>query len=186
VASPGRESPKSEGQRRLHALGLSLDEIAKAVGTTTGPVSRWLTGQRTPDDTRRRAVESAYGIPATSWDHAPGWVESDAPTVSEQARADLDEIEQVEEVLGSVRSKRRSAGITTQELARLAASEGQLIERLARLKQRQRESKQLLEATIVYAHPAWHRIREAISAALKKHPSVAREVDEALAKLGAA
>jgi len=45
----------------------SQNELARKLGTDSAVVSRWMTGQRTPELKLAVAIERLLGIPAAAW-----------------------------------------------------------------------------------------------------------------------
>ncbi|HSN26186.1 MAG TPA: hypothetical protein VLT45_07870, partial [Kofleriaceae bacterium] len=96
-----------------------------------------------------------------------------------------DRIAQLSDVLASVHNARKTENLGANELAKLAAAESNIVERLARLETARRAEAALLEARIVREHPTWRKLREALIGALKPHPEAARAVLEAFSLLEA-
>jgi hypothetical protein len=89
-------------------------------------------------------------------------------------------------MLGGIRAARSRPDVGATELARLMASEGTLIERIARLEAQRRAEIELLESRIVREHPAWQRLRDAVLDALRPFPDAARAVLTAVQSIEAA
>lgn len=87
--APLRAFVKTEGQRRLLALKLTLAEIAAAAGVTKNPASRWQRGIDLPTSAARERLEAVLGVPAIAWSRLP--TTSRQPQALPSAPADNDE-----------------------------------------------------------------------------------------------
>jgi transcriptional regulator with XRE-family HTH domain len=61
----------SDGARLLREVlalqGWSQNELARQLGTSSGLVSRWLSGRRTPGLVWAIAIARLTGVPASAW-----------------------------------------------------------------------------------------------------------------------
>lgn len=126
---------RSEGSRRLTLAG-SLAKTAKAAGLDVRTVARYRSGERTPTDATRQALEASLGIPPSAWDEPP----QDAPAPEASAPEEPDEPIELHESAGRdlavrhlerVRALRASATSTTERL-RLIEAERRAIEMVGR------------------------------------------------------
>lgn len=80
--TPGRQraavAPTSEGQERLLALEGSVRGLASKAGVHPSSLSEWMRGTSMPSPTHAARLETALGIPASSWENAPSGVTSGA------------------------------------------------------------------------------------------------------------
>ena len=58
---------RSDGSRLLGAVSDTQAQIARRVGVSRVTVGYWVSGERVPNDAHRDRLESAYGIPTSSW-----------------------------------------------------------------------------------------------------------------------
>lgn len=94
----------------------------------------------------------------------------------------LTTVEQVDVLLNQVRGLRqRSPDLTQAEVIRLVKEERSLLKTRSEIIQRN----ELREDTIVRLHPHWHKLRDSILNALKRHPEALQAVITALEAEGA-
>lgn len=208
---PTRSAPpgvtvRSEGQRQLISLGLSLATLTRALGDTVtrGAIHGWRAGTRSPGPRMRAMLASAYGIPPVAWTQLPNAAPPDqgparaqpagpssatAPTIppAEVGNPDLTDhatrstLEHASALLRQIQRDRAHADLLPSDRVRLADSEAKALSLRARL-----ERDQLwFEDRIVREHPAWLRVRREIVRVLVEYPDAARAVAEALARLEA-
>jgi len=184
---------RTEGQRRLLAVALEPRGIVAALGASKAAVSQWRSGQKVPGREWRAKLEAAFGIPASAWDRVAG---STVPVAARPAAAPAspparpaapvpsrgaETMGQVNELLEALDEERQDSGLTAAERARVCDAYTKALALKARL---EREA-ELLEDRVVREHPFWARIRGALVDALRAHPAAARDVADALGRLGA-
>ncbi|GMV14706.1 MAG: hypothetical protein AMXMBFR56_29300 [Polyangiaceae bacterium] len=146
---------KTEGQRLLSLVSLSAARVAAAVGCSRQAVLQWRQGVTTPAHEHRRALELELGIPARAWALRPGAeLEAPPPVVPAPASAAVEG--DGEELLEQVRRARREPGISSAELARLAAIELKILE-------------QRSEAEKLLASPAWGSLVDFLFGTVEGH-----------------
>lgn len=64
---PRRKTGAAILRARLKALRWSQSDLAKQIGVEPGPVSRWLTGARTPSLEMACRIQAATGVPVDAW-----------------------------------------------------------------------------------------------------------------------
>lgn len=208
MSHPTRSAPpgvtvRSEGQRQLISLGLSLATLTRALGgmVTRGAIHGWRAGTRSPGPRMRAALASAYGIPPVAWTQLPlasppdqGAARSPSSSTSTSSTStsppepvDLTDhatrstLEHASALLRQIQRDRAHADLLPSDRVRLADSEAKALSLRARL-----ERDQLwFEDRIVREHPAWLKVRREIVRVLVEYPDAARAVAEALARLEA-
>lgn len=177
---------RSEGQRRLRLLGLSLNDIAGAMGVSKQCVSGWKSGRTSPGTWHARSIENAYQIPTGAWHRTAGWSGDapGAPARRDDSPAPRGVIDQLADLLASTRAA-RMATTRPGDLAQLARAEGKLIERLAVLEAARRFDAMLDDPRTVTEHPKFIAFRAELLKALAPFPEVHATVCAALASVGA-
>ena len=168
---------RNEGQRLLLGVPQSLQQVADVLGLgSKQSVAAWRKGEYVPEDRYRRALEAQYGIPFAAWGtSAAGTDEGDTDDDDTEHDPDAD----YKLLLRSLRRQLRGAGLTARERAQLTDAFSRALAAKARLAQ-QRE---LLEDRTIRDHAKWKRLRDAIIAALIKHPAAARDVEAEIRRL---
>ena len=172
---------RSEGQRLLLEQRDSLSTIGRAVGATKQAVGLWRAGTNVPDDARRRALETHYGIPFAAW---AGRLEVAPPPAPDPiaAQDDDDEPSVMDDCVRLLRSLRRQLGredLTPRERVQLTEAFSRAVSQKARL-ERERE---LLEDRVIREHPKWRRLKAAMLEVLSKHTAAARDFEAVMLRL---
>jgi hypothetical protein len=181
--------PRTEGERLLRAVPLSLAEIAKRTRSSRAAVHDWRARSRRPDDDARVRLQTAFGIPRIAWEMRPGAAGAAATStpatpaaapaaVLAGAAADVSlasTLEQVVELLKGVQELRNNDGLDTSTRTRAADTEA----RVLALKRRIELDLEVTEERFVQS-AVWRRIRTRLMRALLNHPAAARDVCAAL------
>lgn len=169
---------QSEGQRLLVALGLSLEDVAGAVGCSRQAVSKWRSGEQTPSEVMRGKLFTAFGVPASAWGARPGA----APTLPEEPpprAATPSTLDAALDLHAVIRRARCATNLTTAETVRLADSEA----RLLALRYRLEQDALLSESRIVRDHPSWQALRRTLSKVVAGCPRCSKLLLAELARL---
>lgn len=62
-----RPLPESKAQETLLARAVRGVDLARAIGVSEKSASRWLRGEKVPDDEHAAAIEKAFGVPRGDW-----------------------------------------------------------------------------------------------------------------------
>ena len=63
----GKVSAAQRLRERLDEKGWTQTRLSEEIGTTDAAVSRWLSGERTPNLEMACRIETALGIPVEAW-----------------------------------------------------------------------------------------------------------------------
>lgn len=175
---------RSDGQRLLMAVPLSLAKVAAAIGASKATVGDWRTGNKVPGPAFRAALEKAYGIPVASWGEAPSGVPAadvptKAPRRAEQPPAAPSTLQDVETLLGSVKTALANDKLLSSERVRLTDSQTRLLS----LKHKLERDQETQEDSLVRFNPHWLRIRTVLTETLAPFPDAARAVADKLKEL---
>lgn len=175
---------KSEGQRLLLALGLSLGAIAEATGCSRQAALTWRTGAKVPSDEARERLCAVLGIPVAAWTVRAGTSPGTSPgTPAQEAAPALSatptSLEDCLALHRVIRRERNAQNLTTAERVRLADTEA----RVLAIRHRLECEAQLLEDRFVREHPAWQRVRAAILRAVAGCPTCNKRMRDELTRV---
>ena len=181
-----RKPPTSEGAVQVLALGISLREVAKAIGIAHQTVATWITTDARPGPEARRKLAATYGIPVASWDVPPGGrVPAPKPPTSPT--------DPPREVGSSLEEAR--AHLLRCQRQRLDAEQGddpKLVVQWAELERKALDSVAKLRGDLSPADetrltqtPRWAAVRGCVVEALRPYPDAQKAVVRALRELDA-
>ena len=178
----------SEGQRLLRELPGSLGVIAEALGASRQAVSTWRRGDRLPGRKARKRICDVYGIPVDAWARRPGTAPSGPTELDALAPlppiepGTLSTLDAVRRLVADIDHRLADPGLSEAAWLKLTEAKMKSLAIQARLER----DEEFLEDRIVHEHPAWHRLRAAMLAALEPYPDAARAMAEAITEAGAA
>lgn len=160
---------RSRGAVALLRTGESQATIAATLDTTRGNVASYVSGRWKPGPDVRARILEAFKVPIEWWDqpHAPT---NGAPLVEGPAT-----LTTLEASIDAQMALMNAPGVTPKERANVTAALAKAMASLHSMKQD--DPRRLLKDAL------WLRIRDALRAALAKHPNALEDVESALLKL---
>jgi transcriptional regulator with XRE-family HTH domain len=163
VKRPGRRLQpvviRNAGQQHLTQLGITLAEIAAAVGVSRQAVQQWRAGAEVPSSVMRGKLFTVFGIPATSWGVQPGDAPvppSEPPPLEAATPTTLADCLALHAV---IRRDRNAANLTPAERVKLTDTEA----RVLALRHRLEREADMSETRIIAEHPKWQALRHALT-----------------------
>lgn len=160
-------------------------------------VSRWISGDRSPNDAMRILIEAKFSIPIDSWEQPTGSAYV-APKVAKQPpdiviptathESESLFVNDNDPIMAEVRTCRllaqallrdiQSADVTPMERSKVLASALAALERASKL-----TGENHLSGAKLLKMPFWKRVEKALADGLKGHPEAAAAVERELRKL---
>lgn len=176
---------RSEGQRMLLHVSGSLTAIANEIGARSPQsVLDWRNGKRIPAIEARARMQAVFGIPIVAWSQLPNTVSQPNAAAATSALADPNApipstLESCLRLLATIQRDSGNPHLLAAERVKLVDAEARILKLRADLER----NAELTEDRYVRDHPAWHKCKRAIAAALVPFPEAARAVCEALERI---
>jgi len=179
---------RSEGQRMLLHVEGTLTAIANEIGARSPQsVLDWKHGKRVPAPEARARMQAVFGIPIAAWSMMPKTVVLDAGAPQlppSMALADPNApipstLDSCLRLLATIQRDSCNPHLLAAERVKLVDAEARILKLRADLER----NAELTEDRYVRDHPAWHKCKRAIAAALVPFPEAARAVTDALERL---
>lgn len=178
------KSRRSRGAVLLSRLDATIEEVASTVGRSKSLVGAWRTGDRSPTEGDRIALEARYGVPRSAWDEPATTPRGkalprrpEAPVVSDDERQrGAHELAQelakrATELLAKV-DQDKEAGYRERAAVMTAANQA-----MALLLRCETDEAKILRS------PSWARIQRTIVELVKPHPKLALQIADALEQI---
>lgn len=161
--------------------------IAGKTGMSKGSISEFRSGKKTPG-VAARAKLVKIGIPAESWDVAPRAAAAleDDPELADTGEAGIG-LRSIADIRAELEAHvRRIRRTLVPDPGTPELSEGETTKRMnahtmaLRALAQVRQDEDLFETRIIFEHPAFKRVFDVVFRVLKRHPKLAREIQDAL------
>lgn len=170
---------RNEGQRLLTQLGVTLAEVAAAVGVSRQAVQPWRSGEQTPSSVMRSKLFTAFGIPVASWGVQPGTAPVAPAEPLPPPAATPTTLSDCLALHATIRQARNAADLTHAERVKLSDTEA----RVLALRHRLEREADLSESKIIAEHPKWQALRRSLTKVVAGCPRCSKLLLEELARL---
>lgn len=180
---------RSRGAAALRRCGVTYAEIGRRMGVAASTVTWYLDGRCKPSPAARKKLFDLFGVEITWWDqvytpaHAndvpPGKAKAEKAPQTTMPTTPLGLItfleEQVNQQLDEMRSPEALTNYTPMDRARVFASAGNTLEKIAKAREAFEVARQ--EKMKVWEAPSWHLFKTTLLEVLRKFPECLAAVE---------